>query len=217
MGPGGVSCFRELPAVADRPRPPRAGFPKAIPMWSSLARAVQTRRHCRPAPFRFRSCARSNFFGGLSDFDHRGSAVEMKRERERPDARNDDRRQPAETVVARPPQMLWAPWRVIEGGALAEAKRDATILMVKLQEDAGIDIVTDGEQARQHFVHGFLEHIEGVDFSRRVTWASATTATRRRCRPSPGHCGAAEASTASRRRLPASIRDECLNSPCQAR
>jgi 5-methyltetrahydropteroyltriglutamate--homocysteine methyltransferase len=66
------------------------------------------------------------------------------------------------------PRMLWAPWR-IEGGALAEAKRDATILMVKLQEDAGIDIVTDGEQARQHFVHGFLEQIEGVDFTRRVT------------------------------------------------
>jgi 5-methyltetrahydropteroyltriglutamate--homocysteine methyltransferase len=66
------------------------------------------------------------------------------------------------------PQMLWAPWRV-EGGALAEAKRDATILIVKLQEDAGIDILTDGEQARQHFVHGFLEHIEGVDFTRPVT------------------------------------------------
>ena len=66
------------------------------------------------------------------------------------------------------PQMLWAPWRV-EGEALAEAKRDATILMVKLQEDAGIDIVTDGEQARQHFVHGFLEQIDGVDFTRRVT------------------------------------------------
>jgi 5-methyltetrahydropteroyltriglutamate--homocysteine methyltransferase len=66
------------------------------------------------------------------------------------------------------PQILWAPWQ-LTGEALAEAKRDATILMVKLQEDAGIDIVTDGEQARQHFVHGFLEHIEGVDFSRRVT------------------------------------------------
>jgi 5-methyltetrahydropteroyltriglutamate--homocysteine methyltransferase len=66
------------------------------------------------------------------------------------------------------PQMLWAPWRV-EGEALAEAKRDATILMVKLQEDAGIDIVTDGEQARQHFVHGFLEQVDGVDFTRRVT------------------------------------------------
>jgi 5-methyltetrahydropteroyltriglutamate--homocysteine methyltransferase len=66
------------------------------------------------------------------------------------------------------PQMLWAPWQ-LAGEALAEAKRDATILMVKLQEDAGINILTDGEQARQHFVHGFLERIEGVDFTRRVT------------------------------------------------
>ena len=66
------------------------------------------------------------------------------------------------------PRMLWAPWQ-LEGEALAEAKRDATLLALKEQEDAGIDIVTDGEQARQHFVHGFLEHIEGVDFARRVT------------------------------------------------
>ena len=66
------------------------------------------------------------------------------------------------------PQMLWAPWQ-LAGDALVEAKRDATILMVKLQEDAGIDVVTDGEQARQHFVHGFLEQIEGVDFTRRIT------------------------------------------------
>jgi 5-methyltetrahydropteroyltriglutamate--homocysteine methyltransferase len=66
------------------------------------------------------------------------------------------------------PTMLWAPWQR-EGEALVEAKRDATLLALKEQEDAGIDIVTDGEQARQHFVHGFLEHIEGVDFSRRVT------------------------------------------------
>jgi 5-methyltetrahydropteroyltriglutamate--homocysteine methyltransferase len=66
------------------------------------------------------------------------------------------------------PRMLWGPWQ-LEGTALAEAKRDATILMLKEQEDAGIEIVTDGEQARQHFVHGFLEQIEGVDFARRVT------------------------------------------------
>src|SRR5271165_7406230 len=66
------------------------------------------------------------------------------------------------------PRMLWAPWQ-LTGEELAEAKRDATLLALKEQEDAGIDIVTDGEQARQHFVHGFLEHIEGVDFSRRVT------------------------------------------------
>lgn len=66
------------------------------------------------------------------------------------------------------PRMLWAPWQ-LQGEALVEAKRDATLLALKEQEDAGIDIVTDGEQARQHFVHGFLEHIEGVDFARRVT------------------------------------------------
>ncbi len=63
--------------------------------------------------------------------------------------------------------MLWAPWRQ-EGEALIEAKRDATLLALKLQEDAGIDILSDGEQSRQHFVHGFLEGIEGIDFSRRV-------------------------------------------------
>jgi 5-methyltetrahydropteroyltriglutamate--homocysteine methyltransferase len=66
------------------------------------------------------------------------------------------------------PERLWPAWR-LAGEALAEAKRDATILAVKLQEDAGIDIVGDGEQARQHFVHGFLERIDGIDFSRRQT------------------------------------------------
>ncbi len=65
------------------------------------------------------------------------------------------------------PQMLWAPWR-LDGAALAEGKRDATLVALKLQEAAGIDIVTDGEQSRQHFVHGFLEGIDGVDFERRV-------------------------------------------------
>jgi 5-methyltetrahydropteroyltriglutamate--homocysteine methyltransferase len=62
---------------------------------------------------------------------------------------------------------LWPAWR-LEGEALAEAKRDATILALKLQEDAGIDIVSDGEQSRQHFVHGFLEAIDGIDFAKRV-------------------------------------------------
>jgi 5-methyltetrahydropteroyltriglutamate--homocysteine methyltransferase len=65
------------------------------------------------------------------------------------------------------PGVLWAPWR-LDGEALVEAKRDATLLALKLQEDAGIDIVTDGEQSRQHFVHGFLEGLEGIDFARRV-------------------------------------------------
>ena len=65
------------------------------------------------------------------------------------------------------PNTLWAPWKS-KGEELARAKRDATLLAVKLQEDAGIDIVTEGEQARQHFVHGFLEKIEGIDFAHKV-------------------------------------------------
>jgi 5-methyltetrahydropteroyltriglutamate--homocysteine methyltransferase len=65
------------------------------------------------------------------------------------------------------PRMLWAPW-MLEGEALLEAKRDATLLVLKEQEDAGIDIVSDGEQSRQHFVHGFLERLEGIDFGRKV-------------------------------------------------
>ena len=65
------------------------------------------------------------------------------------------------------PNKLWAPWR-LEGAALDEAKRDATLLAIKEQEDAGIDIVGDGEQARQHFVHGFLERVEGIDFAHKV-------------------------------------------------
>jgi 5-methyltetrahydropteroyltriglutamate--homocysteine methyltransferase len=65
------------------------------------------------------------------------------------------------------PNQLWAPWR-LQGDELADAKDDATLLALKLQEDAGIDIVGDGEQARQHFVHGFLEAVDGIDFERRV-------------------------------------------------
>jgi len=65
------------------------------------------------------------------------------------------------------PEKLWPAWR-LEGEALAAGKIDATILAVKRQEDAGVDIVSDGEQARQHFVHGFLERIEGIDFAHKV-------------------------------------------------
>jgi 5-methyltetrahydropteroyltriglutamate--homocysteine methyltransferase len=65
------------------------------------------------------------------------------------------------------PNKLWAPWR-LQGEELATAKDDATLLAIKLQEDAGIDIVGDGEQARQHFVHGFLEAVDGIDFNKRV-------------------------------------------------
>jgi 5-methyltetrahydropteroyltriglutamate--homocysteine methyltransferase len=62
---------------------------------------------------------------------------------------------------------LWPAWRTA-GAELAAAKRDATLLWLKEQEDAGIDIVVDGEQSRQHFVHGFLEFVEGIDFEHKV-------------------------------------------------
>ena len=65
------------------------------------------------------------------------------------------------------PERLWAPWK-LSGEELARAKLDATILAVKLQEDAGLDIVGDGEQARVHFVHGFLENLAGIDFAKRT-------------------------------------------------
>jgi len=66
------------------------------------------------------------------------------------------------------PETLWAPWQV-PPDRLVEAQRDAVLAALKEQETAGIDIVTDGEQSRQHFVHGFLAHVGGIDFSKRVT------------------------------------------------
>lgn len=61
------------------------------------------------------------------------------------------------------PERLWAPWR-LDGEALEQAKRDAAAVWIKEQEAAGIDIVGDGEQFRVHFVHGFLEHVDGIDW-----------------------------------------------------
>jgi 5-methyltetrahydropteroyltriglutamate--homocysteine methyltransferase len=65
------------------------------------------------------------------------------------------------------PNKLWPQWR-LAGEDLAQGKLDATLLAIKLQEDAGIDIVCDGEMSRQHFVHGFLEFVEGIDFANKV-------------------------------------------------
>ncbi len=63
---------------------------------------------------------------------------------------------------------LWPQWRQ-QGADLVQAKADATLLWIKAQEEAGLDIVGDGEQSRQHFVHGFLEQVEGIDFEHKVT------------------------------------------------
>ncbi|MFO1322821.1 MAG: methionine synthase [Burkholderiales bacterium] len=66
------------------------------------------------------------------------------------------------------PRALWAPWK-LEGEALVEGKRDAVRLALFDQERAGIDIVTDGEQTRRHFVTTFIEGLDGVDFANRKT------------------------------------------------
>ena len=62
---------------------------------------------------------------------------------------------------------LWPKWQA-EGDALAQAKVDATLLWIKAQEDAGVDVIGDGEMSRQHFVHGFLEQVAGIDFEHKV-------------------------------------------------
>ena len=64
-------------------------------------------------------------------------------------------------------QKLWPEWKS-QGAELAQAKLDATLLWIKTQEDAGLDVIGDGEQSRQHFVHGFLAQVEGIDFEHKV-------------------------------------------------
>lgn len=65
-------------------------------------------------------------------------------------------------------EKLWAPWR-LEGDVLEEGKRDAVSLWLRDQERAGIDIVSDGEQTRQHFVTSFIEALDGIDFQHKRT------------------------------------------------
>ena len=65
------------------------------------------------------------------------------------------------------PEKLWPQWRP-EGAELVAAKQDAALLWLKTQEDAGVDILSDGEQFRIHFVHGFLEHFGGIDWDKKT-------------------------------------------------
>ena len=62
------------------------------------------------------------------------------------------------------PEKLWARWR-LEDEELRRGKEDAALVWLKEQEAAGVDIVSDGEQFRIHFVHGFLEHLGGIDWN----------------------------------------------------
>ncbi|MDV3251420.1 methionine synthase [Devosia sp. BK] len=66
------------------------------------------------------------------------------------------------------PEKLWSPWK-LDGEELVEGKQDALRLSLTDQQQAGIDIVSDGEQTRQHFVTTFIEHLDGVDFEKRET------------------------------------------------
>jgi len=64
-------------------------------------------------------------------------------------------------------EKLWPEWR-LAGEELEQGKRDATLIWLKEQETSGIDIVGGGEQYRSHFVHGFLEHIDGIDWEKKT-------------------------------------------------
>lgn len=66
------------------------------------------------------------------------------------------------------PEMIWAPWQLGDD-LLREGQEDAALAWLKVQEEADIDIVGDGEQFRKHFVHGFLESIDGIDWDRMTT------------------------------------------------
>ena len=94
---------------------------------------------------------------------HRPEHAEVKREYDVPDHH---RRQPAEAVLARRARTSCGRHGGSPAPTSTAGKLDATLLAIKLQEDAGIDIVTDGEQSRQHFVHGFLEFVDGIDFAK---------------------------------------------------
>ncbi|HDM8137668.1 TPA: methionine synthase [Vibrio harveyi] len=66
------------------------------------------------------------------------------------------------------PETLWSPWK-LQGEELIDGKRDALRVSLQEQELAGVDIVSDGEQTRQHFVTTLIEHLSGVDFENRKT------------------------------------------------
>ena len=66
------------------------------------------------------------------------------------------------------PEQLWSPWK-LEGEELIAGKKDALRVTLQEQDSAGIEIVSDGEQTRQHFVTTFIENLNGVDFENKKT------------------------------------------------
>ncbi|MCG6234570.1 methionine synthase [Vibrio furnissii] len=74
---------------------------------------------------------------------------------------------PKPTWLAQP-ETLWSPWK-LQGQELTDGKQDALRVSLQEQQQSEIDIVSDGEQTRQHFVTTFIEHLSGVDFENRKT------------------------------------------------
>ncbi|WP_217517351.1 methionine synthase [Vibrio metschnikovii] len=74
---------------------------------------------------------------------------------------------PKPTWLAQP-EVLWSPWK-LEQQELIDGKYDALRIALHEQLISGVDIVSDGEQTRQHFVTTFIEHLHGVDFENRQT------------------------------------------------
>ncbi|UTW47668.1 methionine synthase [Bacterioplanoides sp. SCSIO 12839] len=66
------------------------------------------------------------------------------------------------------PETLWSPWK-LEGEELIAAKKDALHVTLQEQTQTGVDIISDGEQTRQHFVTTFIEHLSGVDWQNKKT------------------------------------------------
>ena len=60
------------------------------------------------------------------------------------------------------PNKLRAPWR-LSGQELLDAQDDAVRLAILEQEEAGLDVVTDGEQRRRHYITDFLGRLTGID------------------------------------------------------
>ena len=80
------------------------------------------------------------------------------------------------------PETLWSPWK-LQDQELIDGKQDALRLCLEDQQQAGIDIVSDGEQTRQHFVTTFIENLNGVDL-RNVRSLKFVIAMKRVCRQS---------------------------------
>lgn len=78
---------------------------------------------------------------------------------------------PRPTWLAPPRQISSVGWR-LEDEQLQEGQDDAVRMAVLDQHAAGLDILTDGEQRRRHYIWGFTENLSGIDFNKMVKKAT---------------------------------------------